>query len=77
MISGRFLSEVGYTSMTAYEPFTSFNTIWKAQLTQTIKNKVRINIAIDNIFNYAPKTYEYNSPVTLGANLMVGIGLDL
>ena len=69
--------------MTAYEPFTSFKTkspaytIWKAQLTQTIKNKVRINIAIDNIFNYAPKTYEYNSPVTLGANLMVGIGLEL
>ena len=83
LISGRFLSEVGYTSMTAYEPFTSFKTkspaytIWKAQLTQTIKNKVRINIAIDNIFNYAPKTYEYNSPVTLGANLMVGIGLEL
>ena len=51
--------------------------IWKVQLTNRIKEGLRVNIAVDNIFNYAPRTYYYNSPMTLGVNLMVGVSVDI
>ena len=38
---------------------------------------IRLNVAVDNVFNYAPEVYYFNSPVTLGINLMAGISVDV
>lgn len=83
VLSGRVYSSVSYQSMYMYEPFeprcitNPAYTLWKIQLTQNIYRGIHLNIAVDNIFNYAPKVYSYNAPVTLGANLMVGLNLSL
>lgn len=82
-VTGRVLSKVSYTSMYMYEPFEQYRvtnpayTLWKIQLAQHIYRGCRLNIAVDNIFNYSPKVYSFNSPTTLGTNLMVGLNLDL
>lgn len=82
-VSGRFLSKVSYDSMYMYEPFDTRRitnpayTLWKVQLAQTICKGALITVAVDNIFNYAPKVYSYNAPITLGANLMIGLSLDI
>ena len=82
-VTGRLLSKVNYMSMYMYEPFEQYEvtnptyTLWKVQLAQTFFKGCRLNVAVDNIFNYAPKVYSFNAPVTLGANLMVGLSLDL
>lgn len=82
-LTGRVLSKVKYTSMYMYEPFESYEvvnpayTIWKIQLSQSIYDGCRLNVAVDNIFNYGPKVYSFNAPTTLGANLMVGLNLDI
>lgn len=83
VLSGRIFSSVSYQSMYMYEPFEPRQitnpayTLWKIQLTQTICRGIHITAAVDNIFNYAPKVYSYNAPITLGANLMVGLNLSL
>lgn len=51
-------------------------TMWKLSATQWISRSVRINAAVDNIFNYKPKHYYFNSPLTTGANLMIGVAVD-
>ena len=82
-LTGRVLSAVDYTGMMLDAPFTEYEihnpayTIWKVQLTNRFRDGLRLNIAVDNIFNYAPRTYYFNSPVTLGVNLMVGVSVDL
>ena len=82
-VTGRVLSKVTYTSMYMYEPFEQYDvtnpayTLWKVQLAQTLFKGCRVNVAVDNIFNYSPKVYSFNAPTTLGANLMVGLSLDL
>ena len=82
-LTGRVLSAVRYSCIELDYPYTPYEahnpaySIWKVQLTNRIKEGLRVNIAVDNIFNYAPRTYYYNSPVTLGVNLMVGVSMDL
>ena len=82
-VSGRFLSKVSYLSMYMYEPFDTKKivnpayTLWKVQLAQRITPYAQVTVAVDNIFNYAPAVYSFNAPVTLGANLMVGLNIDI
>lgn len=82
VLTGRVLSAITYNSVEMVAPFNEYEvhnpayTIWKIQLTNRIREKLRVNIAVDNIFNYAPSTYYFNSPVTLGVNLMVGASYD-
>lgn len=81
-LTGRIQSAVTYTSMELVAPFTEYTvhnpaySLWKIQLTNRFRDRYRLNIAVDNIFNYAPSTYYYNSPTTLGVNLMVGVSVD-
>ena len=60
-----------------YEVHNPAYSLWKVQMTNRFKDNIRLNIAVDNIFNYAPRTYYFNSPTTLGVNLMVGVSVDL
>lgn len=82
IVSGRLLSRISYTSMYMYEPFEHRRvinpayTLWKVQINQRIADFAQITVAVDNIFNYAPAVYSFNAPVTLGANLMIGLNLN-
>ncbi|MCM1515011.1 MAG: TonB-dependent receptor [Paraprevotella sp.] len=82
-VSGRVLSAVDYEMMQMDYPFATHSvhnpayTIWRLQLQNRLGQGIRLNVAVDNIFNYAPRVYYFNSPVTLGVNLMAGISVDV
>ncbi len=82
-VSGRLLSAVDYETVQMNYPFDNRHvhnpayTIWRVQLQNTLGEGVRLNVAVDNIFNYAPRVYYFNSPATLGINLMAGISVDI
>ena len=82
-LTGRVLSAVSYDSMIMYEPFEKIRiknpayTIWKIQAANTLFDGITLTLAVDNIFNYSPKTYYYNSPATLGTNFIATLSIDL
>ena len=52
-------------------------TLWKLSIVQHIGKAVKITAALDNVFNYRPKYYYLNSPVTDGINFQIGVSLDI
>ena len=52
-------------------------TIWKLMIQHHIWRGVNLNTAIDNLFNYKPKSYYYSSPLTTGTSFCIGLSLDL
>ncbi len=52
-------------------------TIWKLMLQHHVWRGVHLNTAIDNLFNYKPKTYYYCSPLTTGISFNIGLSVDL
>ena len=52
-------------------------TIWRLMLQQHIWRGFTLNTAIDNLFNYKPKTYYYSSPLTTGTSFTIGLSVDL
>ena len=52
-------------------------TIWKLMLQHHLWRSIRLNTAIDNLFNYKPKSYYYSSPLTTGISFSVGLSIDL
>ncbi|MCH5218156.1 MAG: TonB-dependent receptor [Muribaculaceae bacterium] len=52
-------------------------TLWKLSVSQKIFGKVRLTIALDNLFNYRPRYYYLNAPLTDGINLLVGASVTI
>ena len=52
-------------------------TIWKLMLQHHVWHGVTVITAIDNLFNYKPKSYYYCSPLTTGTSFSVGLSVDL
>ena len=52
-------------------------TIWKLMLQHHIWRGICVNTAIDNLFNYVPKSYYYCSPLTTGTSFAVGVTIDI
>ena len=52
-------------------------TIWKLMLQHHIWRGIKVNTAVDNIFNYKPKSYYYCSPLTTGTSFSIGLSIDL
>ncbi len=71
-LSGRYLSkpESRYETDGAY-------TIWKLTFQQRVWKGVNLNFAIDNLFNYTPEVYYWNSAPTPGRTWSLGISLDI
>lgn len=83
-LSGRVLSAVTtevYTSVTDYEHTETQTypayTIWKLTLSQDILRGIKLNVIVDNLFNYIPEYYYSNSPSTTGTTLTVGLSVDI
>lgn len=83
-LSGRFLSSVDNEEYRDYYDISKGTvtvhypayTLWKVSLTQKIGRFISVNLAVDNIFNYKPKYYYLNCPLTDGANFMAGVSFD-
>ena len=52
-------------------------TIWKLMLQHHLWRGFHLNTAIDNLFNYKPKSYYYCSPLTTGTSFSIGLSIDL
>ena len=52
-------------------------TIWRLMLQHHIWRGIRLNTAVDNLFNYKPKSYYYCSPLTMGTSFTIGLSVDL
>lgn len=84
-LDGRFLSSVDNEEFIDYYDISKGTmtihypayTLWKLQATGKIKRGIKVSVAIDNLFNYKPKYYYLNSPLTDGSNLMVGLSIDI
>lgn len=82
-LSGRFLSAVNATeyntnllngiTTTHYDAYS----LWKLSFSLRLLNGINIHSAIDNIFNYKPKNYYANSPMTIGTTLTAGVAIDI
>ena len=51
-------------------------TIWKLMLQHHLWRGIQLNTAIDNLFNYKPKSYYYCSPLTTGTSFSIGLSVD-
>lgn len=71
-LSGRYLSapDTDLESDCAYS-------LWKFTLEQQVWRGISVNVIVDNLFNYRPEIYYWNSAPTDGISLSVGISLDI
>ena len=82
-LSGRYLSAVDVTEYTSstLEDMTQTHydgySIWKLNLSQRLIKGITVNCAVDNLFNYKPKKYYANSPVTMGTTFTAGLSIDI
>ncbi len=51
--------------------------MWNLILTQRVKQGVSLNIAVNNLFNYTPRYYSFNSPYTKGTHISMGVSVDV
>lgn len=82
-LNGRFLSkldtyEANDTQGSSYS-FVHYPgyQMWKIVLSQRIYKAYMLQLSVDNIFNYQPKVYAANSPISPGTTFMAGISIDI
>lgn len=84
-LSGRFLSDVSnreYKNLydlsqgTIKVEYPAY-TIWRLSVVQTFFGKLKLTLAVDNLFDYKPKYYYLNAPLTDGIRLMAGLSLQI
>ena len=51
--------------------------MWKLVITQRFCNSFSLTVGADNLFNYKPKTYTYNTTLSPGITLFVGLAIDI
>lgn len=82
VLTGRWLSSADYYTLNStydgYEPTSSPGyTIWNLSLSQRIYRAFRLVLSVNNLFNYKPSAYAYNSPVTVGTTFAATLGIDV
>jgi len=70
-MSGRYLAK----AVSSYDTDGAYS-LWKFTLSQQLWDGVKINFTVDNIFNYKPKIYYWNSAPTAGTTWSVGVSID-
>lgn len=84
-LNGRFLSEVKNVEFIDYYDISQGTstihypayTLWRLSAVQRFGTAFKLTLAADNILNYRPKHYYFNSPMTDGINLMAGLSIDI
>jgi outer membrane receptor for ferrienterochelin and colicins len=84
-LNGRFLSGVKNVEFIDYYDIAKGTstvkypayTLWKLSAVQRFGKAIKVTAALDNLLNYKPKHHYFNSPMTDGINLMVGVSVDI
>ena len=84
-LNGRFLSDVKNVEFIDYYDISKGTstihypayTLWKFSAVQQFGKAFKVTAGIDNLLNYKPKYHYFNSPLTDGINLMVGVSVDI
>ncbi len=82
-LTGRYLSTAHYHELessqydTYVEASSPAYSIWKFTLTQRFFQAWKLILSVDNLFNYRPQTYAYNSPLNGGTSFTVGASIDV
>lgn len=71
-LSGRYLSK----PVSAY-PTDGAYSLWKFTFQQTVMKGLNINILVDNLLNYKPKVYYWNTVPTNGISCSIGISMNI
>lgn len=71
-LSGRYLSK----PVSRYETDGAYS-LWKLTIRQHVWRGLDVNVIVDNLFNYKPKTYYWNSAPTDGITWSVGLSVDV
>lgn len=71
-LSGHYLSHPH-----SKEETSNAYSIWKFSLALQMMKAYRITAIVDNLFNYIPKTYYWNSPTTKGVSMSIGFSIDI
>ncbi len=71
-ISGRYMGkpESRYATDGAYS-------LWKLTLQQNLWRGIKLNFTVDNLFNYRPRTYYWNSAMTTGTTWTLGVAFNV
>jgi len=82
ILTGRWLSKVDYNTLSStYDSYVASSspgyTIWNLSLSQRIYRAFRLMLTVNNLFNYKPDSYEYNSPLTMGTTFSAGLSIDI
>lgn len=83
ILTGRWLSKVDYytfadNTYSTYKPTSSPGySVWKLSLSQRICQAFNLMLSVDNLLNYKPKSYAYNSLLTQGTSFSVGLSVDV
>ncbi len=84
-LRGRFLSAVDNVEYVDYYDISKGTTsvtypayaLWKLSVVGRLCQKVKVSLAFDNLFNYKPRYYYFNAPITDGTDVMFGLSVDL
>lgn len=71
-LSGRYMSKAS----SRYETDGAYS-LWKFTLQQRIWHGINVNFVIDNLLNYKPNIYYWNSAPTNGRTWSVGLSIDV
>ncbi|MCM1320016.1 MAG: TonB-dependent receptor [Muribaculaceae bacterium] len=56
-----------------YPPYT----LWKLSAAMNFRKHIKLTVAVDNLFNYKPKYYYLNAPLTDGTDVLVGLSITI
>ena len=83
-LTGRVLSKLDtdeYTKTDSYEETERVSypgyTIWKLHFNQHIWNGMNLSLSVDNLFNYKPSNYDYNSSTSTGTTFSAGLCINI
>lgn len=81
-LNGRFLGSLdtneANSDNTAFTPihYPGYQ-MWKVTVSQRLYKAYMLQVSVDNIFNYKPKYYWGNSPITPGTTFLVGLSVNI
>lgn len=82
VVTGRWLSATDFHTLNStydgYVPASSpAYSLWNVSLSQRFCRAFRLMLTVNNIFNYKPGSYAYNSPMTAGTSFAAGLAVDI
>lgn len=81
-VNGRFLGKLdtneASSTGSSYTPvhYPGYQN-WKVTVSQRLYRAYLLQVTVDNVFNYKPKYYSSNSPISPGTTYMIGLSVNI